>query len=169
MSKKASNNDETKEVVGKSPQASKIVLSQIMGVTDSNSLGNVHGGIIMKLCDEAGGLASARHAGRPTVTVNVDTMRFMSPVKIGSLMTVEAIVTWVGRTSIETKITVRAETVTTGEITHTNTAFFVFVALDNEGRPTEVPPLHCETAEEKEAFERAKLRRNLRLQLAQQE
>ncbi|MEM7800775.1 MAG: acyl-CoA thioesterase [Chloroflexota bacterium] len=157
------------EMEAKRPEESRIILSQVMGPSLANSLGNIHGGVVMKLCDEAGGLAATRHAGRPAVTVNVDTMRFLSPVHVGDLLNINAVVTWVGRTSIETKIHVQAENVRTGAITHTNTAFFVFVALDDNGRPAEVPPLKCETVEEKAAFERAKKRRNLRLKLAAEE
>lgn len=146
---------------------SRITLAQVMGPTDANTLGNVHGGIIMKICDEAGAMAAVRHAGCSVVTVAVDSMRFHSPVHVGELMSVEACVTWVGRTSIETRVTVRAEEVITGEITHTNTAYFVYVALCDEGRPTEVPKIVPETEEEISAFENGELRRKLRLQLAE--
>ncbi len=130
-------------------------------------MGNVHGGIIMKICDEAGGMAAVRHAGRPAVTVTVDSMRFLSPVHIGNIMFVDACVTWVGRTSIETRVQVRAENVRTGQVTHTNTAYFVYVALGEDGKPIEVPRLIPETDEEKEIFEKGYLRRKLRLELEQ--
>ena len=121
----------------KTVSQSRITLAQVMGPTDANTLGNVHGGIIMKICDEAGGMAAVRHAGVPAVTVTVDSMRFLSPVHIGNIMFVDACVTWVGRTSIETRVTVRAENVRTGDVTHTNTAYFVYVALGKDGRPVE--------------------------------
>ncbi len=146
---------------------SRITLAQVMGPTDANTHGNVHGGIIMKICDEAGAMAAVRHAGRSVVTVTVDSMTFLSPVHVGNLMFVDACVTWVGRTSIETRVTVRAENVVTGEVTHTNTAYFVYVGLDKDGRPVEVPRLEPETDEEKEIFEKGYLRRNLRLQMSQ--
>lgn len=143
----------------------QIVLTQAMGPGHANTLGNVHGGIIMKLCDEAGGMAAAKYAQRPVVTVTVDSMSFMSPVHIGNLMTVTADVTWVGHTSIETQVKVTAENVVTGEVTHTNQAYYVYVALGPDGRPTPVPPLICETEEEKARFQRAEARRALRLKL----
>lgn len=115
---------------GKRPSDSQITLTQLMGPTDANTLGNVHGGFIMKLCDEAGGMAATKHARRPAVTVTVDSMGFHSPVHIGNLMTVRAEVTWVGRTSMETRVVVTAENVISGAVTHTNTAYFVYVALD---------------------------------------
>ncbi|MEM9776294.1 MAG: acyl-CoA thioesterase [Chloroflexota bacterium] len=151
---------------GKTVADSRITLAQVMGPTDANTMGNVHGGMIMKICDEAGGMAAVRHAGKAAVTVTVDSMRFHSPVHVGNIMFVDACVTWVGRTSIETKVTVRAENVRTGEITHTNTAYFVYVALDEDGRPSEVPPLIPETEEEKNAYSKGEIRRELRLQLA---
>ena len=88
---------------------SRVTLTQAMGVTEANVLGNVHGGVIMKLCDEAGGMAAIKHARRPMVTVAVDSMSFHSPVHIGNLLTVKAEVTWVGRTSLETRLVVTSE------------------------------------------------------------
>lgn len=128
-------------------------------------MGNVHGGIIMKLCDEAGGMAATKFARHPAVTVAVDSMAFHSPVHIGNLLTVQAEVTWTGRTSMEARVLVTAEDVITGELTHTNTAYFVYVALDENGRPTPVPPLLCETDEERARLERAEMRRQIRLQI----
>lgn len=154
---------------GKRPSESQITLTQLMGPTDANTLGNVHGGFIMKLCDEAGGMAATKHARRPAVTVAVDSMAFHSPVSIGNLMTVRADVTWVGRTSMETRVVVTAENVITGDVTHTNTAYFVYVALDADGRPVSVPPLILESEEEKARFERAANRQAVRLQRRHQE
>lgn len=140
-----------------------------MGPADANPLGNIHGGHIMKLCDEAGGMAATKHARRPAVTVTVDSMAFHSPVQIGDLMTVCAQVTWVGRTSMETRVVVTAENVITGKVTHTNTAYFVYVALDEKGVPTPVPPLICETEEERARLQRASRRQSERLKRRQQE
>lgn len=152
----------------KTPSESRIVLTQLMGPGDANPHGNVHGGVIMKLCDEAGGMASTKHARRPSVTVVVDSMAFHSPVQVGDLVTVTAEVTWVGRSSMETRVVVTAENVISGEITHTNTAYFVYVALDEKGKPTQAPPLKCESAEEEERFERAKSRQAYRLEQRRQ-
>lgn len=154
---------------GKRPSESQITLTQLMGPADANTLGNVHGGFIMKLCDEAGGMAATKHARRPAVTVAVDSMAFHSPVSIGNLMTVRAEVTWVGRTSMETRVVVTAENVISGDVTHTNTAYFVYVALDENGRPVSVPPLILESEEENARFERAANRQALRLQRRKQE
>jgi len=145
------------------------MLTQMMGVQDANNLGNVHGGIIMKLCDEAGGIAAAKHARRPAVTVTVDSMTFLNPVHIGDLLTVEAEVTWAGRTSLETRVVVTTENVLSGVVTHTNTAYFVYVALDDNGRPAPVPPLICETEAERVRYAAAEARRARRLREAQRE
>lgn len=149
---------------GKRPEESRVTLTLVMGQEHANFLGNVHGGVIMKLCDEAGGMAASKHARRHVVTVTVDSMHFHNPVHIGQLLTVEAEVSWVGRTSLETRVAVRAENVIKGEITHTNTAYFVYVALGDDGRPIPVPPLLCETEAQKSRFARAEVRRAFRLQ-----
>lgn len=148
----------------KPSKESIVILTQLMGPGSANTMGNVHGGYIMKLCDEAGGMAASKHSRRPVVTVAVDSMTFHSPVHIGNLVTVTAEVTWTGRTSMETRVVVNSEAVLTGESTHTNTAYFVYVALDENGRPTKVPPLLCQTEDEKERFERAAQRQVFRLQ-----
>jgi acyl-CoA hydrolase len=96
-------------------------------------------------------------------------MTFHSPVHIGDLVTVTAEVTWTGRTSMEIRVVVTAENVICGEVTHTNTAYFVYVALDDNGKPTAVPPILCETEEEKERYERAAARQAYRLQQRQQQ
>lgn len=154
---------------GRTARETHITLTQLMGPADANTQGNVHGGILMKLCDEAGGMAATRYARRPVVTVTVDSMAFHSPVHIGNLVTVEAEVTWVGRTSLETRVVVKAENVLTGQVTHTNTAYFVYVALDENGRPTQVPPLVLETDEDKQRFARAEQRRQRRLEAKKHE
>ncbi|MCB9420614.1 MAG: acyl-CoA thioesterase [Ardenticatenaceae bacterium] len=154
---------------GKTVAESRVTLTQLMGPAQSNTLGNVHGGLIMKLCDEAGGMTAAKHARRPSVTVTVDSMTFHSPVHIGNLVTVTAEVTWVGRTSMETRVVVSAENVLTGAVTHTNTAYFVYVALGEDGKPVTVPPLICETTEEQARFERAAARQSARLERRRQE
>lgn len=149
--------------------ASRVTLTQLMGPTHANNLGNVHGGVLMKLCDEAGGMAAMKHARRPVVTVTVDSMTFHSPVHIGNLVTVKGEVSWVGRTSLETRVVVTAENMLTGHVVHTNTAYFVYVAIDQDGRPTSVPPLILETEEEEARHERAAHRQEERLNRGRQE
>lgn len=143
--------------------ASRVTLSQLMHPEHANLLGNVHGGWIMKLVDEAGALAGMRHTQNKVVTVAIDSMTFRQPIKIGDLVIINAEVTYTGRTSLETEVRVLAENPITGEQTHTNTAYLVYVALDDEGRPTVVPPLSLETDEEKHRAEQARERQERRL------
>jgi acyl-CoA hydrolase len=150
-------------LLGKTVSESRITLTQLMGPGSANTLGNVHGGQLMKLSDEAGGMAASKHARRHVVTVAVDSMTFHSPVHIGNLVTVTAEVTWTGRTSMETRVVVTAEDVIRGTVSHTNTAYFVYVALDEEGRATPVPPLIRLSEEEDERFKRAAARQANRL------
>jgi uncharacterized protein (TIGR00369 family) len=145
-------------------RASRITLSQLMHPEHANLLGNVHGGWIMKLVDEAGALACMRHSQRKVVTVAIDSMVFRQPIRIGDLVIINAEVSYTGRTSMEAEVQVLAENPITGERTHTNTAYLVYVALDDEGRPTSVPQLKVETEEEKRRMEKAKERQQRRLQ-----
>jgi uncharacterized protein (TIGR00369 family) len=147
----------------KSVEESKVTLTQLMGPGSANVSGNVHGGYIMKLCDEAGGMVATKHARNAAVTVAVDSMTFHSPVNIGNLVTVTAEVTWTGQTSLETRVVVTAENVLSGTVTHTNTAFFVYVALGKDGRPTKVPELICSTDAERARMKRAAERQAHRL------
>lgn len=154
---------QTKPTV-KTPQASRIIVAQLMQPEHANNLGNVHGGWIMKLVDEAGALACMRHCRRRVVTVFIDKMEFHQPIRIGDLVTLTAEVTFTGRTSIEAEIKVTAEDPTTGEQVHTNTAYVVYVALDDERRPTEVPPIHASTPEEQAKLDAGKKRQAERLE-----
>jgi len=149
--------------VPKPVHASRITLSQLMHPEHANLLGNVHGGWIMKLVDEAGALACMRHAQRKVVTVAIDSMIFRQPIRIGDLVIINAEVSNTGRTSMEAEVQVLAENPITGKQTHTNTAYLVYVALDDEGRPTPVPGLKVETEEEKRRLEKAKERQERRL------
>jgi acyl-CoA hydrolase len=142
---------------------SRVQLHQLMLPEHANAYGNVHGGEIMKVVDEAGGIAAMRHAQRPCVTIAIDEMSFVSPVHVGTLLACTARVNYVGRTSLEIEVEVHAENPITGEITHTNSAYLVYVAIDDGGNPTEVPPLLLETDDDRRRHEQAKLRQAERL------
>jgi acyl-CoA hydrolase len=142
---------------------SQLTINQIMGPTDANLYGNVHGGIIMKLVDEVAGIVAARHSHRPVVTVVIDSMTFIEPVHVGDLLRLDASVNWVGRTSMEVGVRVQAENVLTGELTHTNSAFCVYVALDADGRPAPVPPLITEDDAERRRKAEGEERQQIRL------
>ena len=143
--------------------ASRVTLSQLMHPEHANLLGNVHGGWIMKLVDEAAALACMRHAQKKVVTVAIDSMTFRRPIRLGDLIILNAEVLYAGRTSMEAEVHVQAENPITGERTHTNTAYLVYVALDNYGQPSSVPPLMAETEGEEQRMEEAKERQAQRL------
>ena len=147
----------------KTSHASRVYLSQLMQPEHANNHGNVHGGWIMKLVDEAGALACMRHAQTRVVTVAVDSLVFREPIKIGDLVTFTAEVTYTGRTSMEAEVQVTAENPITGERTHTNTAYLVYVGLDDTNHPTAIPQLTLETDEDKARYEQAKLRQQRRI------
>ena len=132
---------------------------------DANPAGNVHGGTLMKLADTAGGVCATRHTRQRVVTVVMDSMTFEEPVYVGNLVVVHAEVTWTGRTSIETEVSVEAEDVLTGELRHISTAYFVYVAIDDNGRPTPVRPLEVTTPEQRRRWQQAEQRRARRLHL----
>jgi acyl-CoA hydrolase len=140
-----------------------VTLAQVMLPGDANPTGNVHGGSLMKLADTAGGVASMRHAGRRVVTVVMDSMTFELPAYVGDLVTVRARVTWVGHTSLESEVSLDAEDVRRGVRRRLSTAFFVYVALDDDGHPSSVPPLALSGAESVAAWAQAERRRELRL------
>ncbi|MDI3342081.1 MAG: acyl-CoA thioesterase [Sphaerobacter sp.] len=142
---------------------SETTLAQLMLLTDANPAGNVHGGTIMKLVDTAGGIAASRHAQRRVVTVMMDSMTFLHPVYVGDLLMLHARLTWTGRTSMEVEVVVEAEHVPTGRVTQTSIAYLVYVALDEAGRPTPVPPLLVQTDEERRRWAAAEARRAHRL------
>jgi acyl-CoA hydrolase len=134
-----------------------------MGIADANNAGNVHGGLIMYMCDEVAGIAAVRHSGGRVVTVAMDRMTFNEPVYVGQLVTVKAVVNAAWRTSMEVGVRVESENVRTGETKHTSTAYLTMVALDDEGRPAEVPPVAPETPDERRRAREAQLRRDTRL------
>jgi uncharacterized protein (TIGR00369 family) len=147
----------------KTPRASQIVLNTLMMPEHANHFGNVHGGIIMKLADEAAAIAAMRHAQKPAVTVAMDSMTFKEPVHIGEIVRCTATITYAHRSSMEVTVEVCAEEPMSGRLTHTNSAHLVFVALGEDGRPSTVPDLLLETEEERQAYEEAKDRQALRL------
>jgi acyl-CoA hydrolase len=148
-----------------SPSVSRIALSRIMTQADVNLLGTVHGGVMMKLVDDAAGLVATRHSLGPAVTAAMDEMAFLFPVHVGELLHTYAQVNWTGRTSMEVGVRVEAEPwdVPNGSPVHVATAFLTFVAIDADGKPREVPPLALECAEDERRFHEATIRRGHRL------
>lgn len=142
---------------------SQAQLARWMGILDANSAGNIHGGTVMKLCDEAAALAAVKHSRQRVVTAAMDRMNFLYPIRIGELVTFSAMVNAVWRTSMEVGVRVDAENPRTGETRHTNTAYITMVALDDEGSPVTVPPLIAETPEQERRMREAEFRRANRL------
>jgi len=150
-------------VEAKAPSESTTVLAQWMGIADANASRDIHGGTIMKLVDEAAGIASVRHSRQRTVTASMDRMAFLVPIKIGELVTFTASVNGAWRTSMEVGVRVEAENPLTGEVRHASTAYLTMVALDETGRPAPVPPLAPQTPIEERRMREAELRRSHRL------
>jgi len=153
----------TTSLLPKTVGDSRIQIAQLMQPDQANNLGNVHGGWIMKLVDDAGALACMRHSQRRVVTVAIDSLVFRHPIRIGDLVLLTAQLTDVGRTSMEVEVQVRAENPISGDSTDTNTAYLVYVALNDAGRPVEVPPLVAETDDEKRRQVEARRRQAHRL------
>ena len=134
-----------------------------MGIVDANSAGYVHGGTVMKLCDEVAGLAAVRHSRCRVVTAGMDRMTFLEPIHIGELVTFTASVNAAWRTSMEVGVRVEAEQPREGTVRHTNTAYLTMVALDDDGRPAAVPPLEAVSEGELRREREAQTRRRNRL------
>lgn len=149
---------------GKPVTDSQVTLHHFMLPQHANPLGTIHGGVMMKLVDEAAGLCAMRHAQRPAVTIAIDSMTFHSPVRVGEVVALSASLNWVGRTAMEVGVRVVAENPMTGERTHTNSAYLVFVALGDDGRPVQAPPLILETDEERRRWAEGEARQQRRLE-----
>ena len=147
----------------KPASASRSAIVRWIGIGDANIAGLVHGGVVMRLCDEAAGVAAVRHCGGRVVTAAMDRMTFVEPVMIGELLTCSASVNAVWHTSMEVGVRVEAENPRTGEKRHTSTAYLTMVALDDEGRPTPVPSLVVDSEVERRRQHEAELRRKNRL------
>ncbi len=142
---------------------SQVLLAHWMGPTDANGSGNIHGGTIMKFADEAAGLAAIKHSRTRVTTAGVDRMAFLVPVFVGELVTFKAMVNAAWRTSMEMGVRVEAENPLTGEVRHANSAYFTFVALDDQRRPIPVPPATAATPTEQRRMREAEIRRSNRL------
>ncbi|MEV7284123.1 acyl-CoA thioesterase [Streptomyces sp. NPDC093252] len=151
-------------IPGKPTSASRTTLSRIMTHNDTNLLGTVHGGVIMKLVDDAAGAVAGRHSGGPAVTASMDEMAFLEPVRVGDLVHVKAQVNWTGRTSMEVGVRVMAERWNESTpATQVGSAYLVFAAVDADGRPRGVPEVLPETERDRRRYQEAQIRRTHRL------
>ncbi|MCX4778794.1 acyl-CoA thioesterase [Streptomyces sp. NBC_01264] len=152
------------ELPGKPISASRTTLSHIMTANDTNLLGTVHGGVIMKLVDDAAGAVAGRHSGGPAVTASMDEMAFLAPVRVGDLVHVKAQCNWTGRSSMEIGVRVLAERWNESTpATQVGSAYLVFAAVDSEGKPRQVPPVLPETERDERRYQEAQIRRTHRL------
>ncbi|MEU7323501.1 acyl-CoA thioesterase [Streptomyces griseoviridis] len=165
MTEQASGADpDTPEIPGKPTSASRTTLSHIMTHADTNLLGTVHGGVIMKLVDDAAGAVAGRHSGGAAVTASMDEMAFLEPVRVGDLVHVKAQVNWTGRTSMEVGVRVLAERWNESTpATQVGSAYLVFAAVDADGKPRRVPPVVPETERDERRRQEAQIRRTHRL------
>ncbi|MDO8472867.1 MAG: acyl-CoA thioesterase [Dehalococcoidia bacterium] len=143
---------------GRTVEHSAITLVQVMMPDQANPSGNVHGGETMKLMDTAAGVAAVRHSHANVVTARVEGINFYSPIRVGNLVQVEARLTFVSRSTMEVRINVVAEDMRREITRHALTAYFVMVALDDQGKPTEVPPLILVSDKEREMFDEGRQR-----------
>jgi len=146
----------------KSASDSAVIMTHLVLPQDANPSGNLHGGVILKHIDTAGGVVAKKHSRTNVVTVSIDRMAFKQPAYMGELLTFKASLNYVGRSSMEIGVRVEAENLRTGEVRHTNSAYLTYVALGEDGRPTEVPPLRLDDEVAERRYKEAVLRRELR-------
>jgi len=149
---------------GKTVSESAVQTAQLMSPQDANAAGNVHGGVIMKLIDDAAGAVAYRHARSNVVTVSIDRLNFLNPIFVGDLVTFKASLNMAGKTSMDIGVRVEAENLITGQVRHTASAYLTYVALDADGKPKAVAPLIIETKEEERRFRQALARKEIRRQ-----
>jgi uncharacterized protein (TIGR00369 family) len=142
--------------------AHQLTMTVLMTPDTANFAGNVHGGTILKLLDQAAYACASRYAGRYVVTLSVDQVTFRQPVHVGDLVTFLASVNYTGKTSMEVGIKVVSENIRTQEVRHVNSCFFTMVAIDDERRPVSVTPIRPFTAAEKRRHAAAIVRKELR-------
>jgi acyl-CoA hydrolase len=147
----------------KTPRASRVETAQLVLPGLTNTHGTIFGGILMQWIDIAGGIASSRHSFGSVVTASMDRLHFLSPVQLGEIVILQAQVNYAGKTSMEVGVRVFAENQVTFKRRQTTRAYLTFVAVDDKGEPRPVPPLVCETAEDRRRFKAAQARRAVRL------
>jgi len=143
---------------------SAVVMTELVLPTHTNALGSIFGGVIMSWIDIAAAISAQRHSRKSVVTASIDALHFIAPVYKGWVVNLKASVNYAGRTSMEVGVRVDAENPVTGERFHTSSAYMTFVALDEDGRPSEIPQVLPQSSEEKRRFEAAQQRRATRLQ-----
>jgi len=147
---------------GKTISYSRVIMTQQMLPYDANPAGNVHGGVIMKLIDNAAAVVASRHARCNVVTASVDRLDFLAPVFVADLVHLKASLNHVGSTSMEIGVRVECENLLTGTVRHTVSAYLTYVALDAQGNPAPVVPVVPETPEDQRRLNAAARRKEIR-------
>jgi len=147
----------------KTVQNSSVIMRHMVQPQGANLAGITHGGVVMKHIDDAAGVVAIKHTGCAVVTASIDRLDFHNPVYIGNLLTIKASINLVGRTSMEIGVRVEAEDIVSGNTRHTASAYLTFVALDQNNKPTRIPPLKLVSEEEKQRNQEARDRRTVRL------
>ena len=150
-------------IKGKQVIDSQVVMTQLVLPSHTNSLDTIFGGTVMSWIDIAAAISAQRHSNKAVVTASIDQLNFIAPIKKGWVVNLKASVNFTSRTSMEVGVRVEAENPITSEHFHTASAYMTFVALDSSGKPTDVPPLIISNEIEKNRFDAAKKRREIRL------
>jgi acyl-CoA hydrolase len=148
---------------------SNVIMTELVLPQHTNALDSIFGGVIMSWTDIAAAISAQRHCGMNVVTASIDALNFVAPVYKGWIVNLKASVNYAARTSMEIGVRIDAENPVTKRVFHTASAYLTFVALNEHGRPTPVPPVLPETEEQIRRFKAAELRRQLRLQQRKQE
>lgn len=143
---------------GRSIAYSRSMTSRIVELIDGNGHGNIHGGVILRMVDEAAAIVAMRHSQRPVVTARIERFDFFEPAYIGNLVSVYCSMNYVGHTSMEVSVVVTAEDLLKGGVRKIASSQVIYVALDEQKRPTPVPPLVPADAEEAAHIEKARIR-----------
>jgi acyl-CoA hydrolase len=150
----------------KRPSESFVSMTELVLPNDTNTLNNLMGGRLMHWMDIVSAIAAQKHSNNIVVTASVDNISFRHPIRLGNVVTLRAKVTRAFNSSMEVRIDVDAEDVPSADKFESNSAYFTFVAIDQNGKPVEVPEIEPETPEEQAFYDGALRRRQLRLILA---
>jgi acyl-CoA hydrolase len=148
----------SQKLTPKSPNQSKIEMREMVLPQHTNALNSIFGGVLMSWIDLAAAMCAQKHCERHVVTVHIDELSFLSPIKVGEHVLIKASINYTGSTSMIIGVRVESENPLTQEIRLTTRAYLTFVAIDSLGKPISVPPLLLENEEDKRRFENAKLR-----------
>ncbi len=153
------------DLVGHPPSYARVSLAIMTSGREANLLGNIHGGEVVKLADSTAGAVAQRHSAGPAVTAALDEMAFLEPIHVGDIVRTFGQVNWAGRSSMEIGVRVEAQPWNdpAAEALHVASAYFVFVAIDVDGRPRQVPPLTPSSPDEQRRMREAEIRRAHRL------